>query len=70
MSTSIVRDKVDKMLLAGASFDKIMSLTGWTEGELWIYIDMFFRIAHPEFCKNNKHYCVWGLNEKEQVKTR
>ena len=71
MENGILIKQVEKMLSSKTPFEQIMSITGWSEDEIWMYMDVIFRVKHPEFVKNNKHYCVWGIDEeKVNVKKR
>lgn len=70
MPKGIVKNLVDKMLFEKASFEEIGQASGWSKSEIWMYIDMVFRVQNPEFCKDNEAYFVWGIDEKETVKKR
>ena len=71
MGNGIVSVQVEKMLSEKTPFEKIMTMTGWSEEEIWLFMDTYFRVRHPEFSKNNKHYCVWGIDdEKSKVKVK
>ena len=69
MPGSVICKIVDEMLLKKVPFKYIVYITGWSENELWDYIDMHFRIKNREFSKENKHYFVWG-ESKQLSKTR
>ena len=66
---SVVQNLVDKHLLMKSSFNLIMYLTGWSENELWLYIDMIFRKKYPNECDSDKTYYCWGfINDKQNTK--
>lgn len=67
MYKGIVTKLVDRMLLEKASFDKIECASGWSKDEIWMYIDTYFRVQHPEFYINNRHYFVWGIDDEEEI---
>lgn len=67
MSKSIIKLQVDEMLSRKASFKEIMQVTGWSEEEIWMYMDMVFRTNNPEFGKSNRHYCVWGISDDKSL---
>ena len=70
MAGGKIATRVDKMLFNKASFEDIMQVTGWTMDEIWIYMDMCFRLNNPEFSECNKHYCIWGMEEDEPSKVK
>ena len=59
---------VDKLIKAGASFEIIKQVTGWTDEELWNYIDMVYRKENKEEVQdeNNKSYFCWGETPKSK----
>ncbi len=53
-----------------APFEKITEITGWSEHEIWLYIDMVYRKENPQAYtdENNKSYFCWGPQEKTKTK--
>lgn len=70
MTKSIVQSKVDELLSKKTPFSEITRITGWTVEEIWLYMDMVYRINNEEFARGNRHYCVWGMDDEKLVKTR
>ena len=65
---SVVQNLVDKLLIKKTRFDVIMTFTGWTSDELWLYIDMIFRNRYPDIYSSDKrYYCQGIMNDRNKI---
>ena len=55
----------DELLKKNSSFEEISKKTGWSEHEIWLYIDMVYRKKYPEQCRDNMQYYYWGETKQK-----
>ncbi len=63
---------VNMLISEQTPFEKITEITGWSEHEIWLYIDMVYRKENPQAYtdQNNIPYLCWGQTKEQTQKIR